>query len=107
MMAWSGPPREIVDEPVPFSFREFSQKISERDNILPSDILRKASDIFNKLHGLKQIEKNHRTNIHFELETNRQYDQANTHVYKMYKKVDEVALKNLELIEEIIEHYKK
>ena len=107
MSGWSGPPREIVDEPLPSSFREFCQLINQKDHKLPADILQTASDVFNKLHGLKQIEKNHLKDIWFDIETIQQDNLAKNHVYKLNKKVDEAALKNLELIVKIIEHYKK
>ena len=99
-------PREILDEAVPKCFDQFCSKIRQKDSELPSIILQKASDVFNKMHGLKKIEKGHRTNIHLDIETSRQRCQANNHVKKIYKRVDDAAHLNLDLLMEIIEYYK-
>ena len=98
----------LDDEPVPFTFSSFCQKIKQRDSKFPSSILRRASDIFNKLHGVKRTEKNHRLDIeHSTIETRHQSSQANNHVHTVYKKIDESAIEILQLILEIIDHYKK
>ena len=97
----------LDDEQVPFIFRSFSQKIKLRDSKFPSSILRRASDIFNKLHGVKKTEKKHRQDIETStIETIHQSSQANNHVHRVYKKIDESALEILQLILEIIDHYK-
>ena len=97
--------REIIDEPVPFSFHHFCQKIKQKDSQLPSTLLHKASTVFNKFHGLKKNEKNHRIDIDDMVETKHQWLQVNNHVKKCYKKIDETAFENLELILEIIDYY--
>lgn len=100
--------REILHEPIPYSYAHFCKTIKLRDPTFPSPILQRASHIFNKLHGLKQIEKNHRIEIESStIETIYQGSQANKHVSKVYMKVDEAAIANLQLITEIINHYKK
>ena len=97
----------IINKPVPLSFGRFCRKIKEKDCEVPDHIIQKASDVFNKLHGLKKIEKIHRVDIERStIETNHQDSQANKHVFKIYKKVDEAAFENLQLILEIIDYYK-
>ena len=92
----------------PFSFSQYCQKIKQHDCQFPTDLLQKTAHVYNKLHGLKKIEKYHRIDIESStIETKRQSHQANCHVYKMYKKIDESALANLELILGIIDYYKK
>ena len=52
-------PREILDGSVPKYFDQFCSKLRLKDSELPSIIIQKASDVFNKLDGLKKIEKGH------------------------------------------------
>ena len=106
MSYWWGPSRGLLDDPIPLTFRDFCQTISQKDSKIPDDILRKASDVFNKLNGLKQVEKNHFNDVWDHIETRHHHNKQDNHIKKIYEKVDEAALKNLELIVEIIEHYK-
>ena len=100
--------REILHEPIPFSYSDFCKTIKLRDPTFPSPILRRVSHIFNKFQGLKQIEKHHRIEIESStIETIHQASQANKHVSKVYMKVDEAANTNLQIIIEITDHYKK
>ena len=98
---------EILHGPLPYTHSDFCQKIKLRDPTFPSPILHKISQIFNKLHGVKQIEKQHRIQIETDtIETIDQSNEADKHVNKIYIKVDEAAKANLQLIIDIIEHYK-
>ena len=99
-------PREILDGSVPKYFDQFCSKLRQKDCEIPSIIIQKASDVFNKLDGLKKIEKGHRIDILLDLETSRQRCKANNHVKKIHQRVDDTAHVNLDLLMEIIEYYK-
>ena len=98
--------REISDETVPNCFDQFCSRVKQKDAELPINLLQKASNVFNKLHGLKKIENYHLTDIHLDIETSKQRYKANNHVKRIYKRVDDAAHENLDLIIEIIEYYK-
>ena len=98
---------EIFHARLPYTHSDFCKKMKLSDPTFPSPILHKISQIFNKLHGLKQIEKGHRIQIESStIETIHQSNEADKHVNKIYIKVDEAAKANHQLIIDIIEHYK-
>ena len=47
-------PREILDGSVSKCFDQFCSKLRQKDSEIPSIIIQKASDVFNKLDGLKK-----------------------------------------------------
>ena len=89
------------------NLNEFFQKIHEKERKLPDDMVRKLSDLFNMLDGIKKTENYHSENIYWDLETSCQRGRANKHVRKTHEKIDKIGLKTFELIMEIMEYYKK